>query len=523
MPYSYQTKRYMIPAVQYGDIVDGQEERRAANIIDNQLYGAIRTHCYGHGIVDDGTYTGVFATNNSTVYIRENKPHPSLEGFINQAFFYSDEEQTVTGLLDNTTYYLYVEAINPTEETTTWSTLQHGNFNIVAYTSEQSQETRLLIATATTTAVDITIDSVPANKIRTPRLIDHETINVDPHTSILYQTTLIANQAYVSGITVFDNLYISGLTIDGSIDVDSLIVRSSIINNGTFVQSGLAIFNGNANVTSGIFTQTANVEVDLIVHGGMDIAGTSLYMGNMEIESGVLVNNRNIESDYATFSAHIINYNNPHRVHASGIGALMQMGDTLKGPLTVDSGVTIDGVDISTLHPLFNGSELTDSWHSHTYTSGARSDLYSPEYANCVNSGLGGTATLSNIYDGSTNTFYKLFGDFTDNRVAVVCRNMVPRNFLEWSYPFLSVSHYEEDVDGTGGNLMVTLKDSANAEVTLEEKTRFSSGLRTDNFYISGTGAGTWTNEDAFTLLFTMKTDSGISSYLGDYKLLYKG
>jgi hypothetical protein len=520
MTYGYQTKRYLIPAVKSGDVIDGAEERRAANIIDNQLYGAIRVHCYGHGIIDDGTYTGTFATNNSTVSIRENKPHPTLEGFINQVYFFSNGLVEVTGLLDNTTYYLYVEPISPVDETENYSTYQYGNFTVSAYSTEREQDTRLLIAIVTTTGSAISIDSVPPDKIRTPRLIDHIAINVDPHTSVLYQTELITNQVTLSGIGIFGSMTASGLTAD-TVACKNLTVYNNIINHGLLVQSGLMVINGIGDFSSGLVAQTIDVTGAINVHGGLNVEDSAIIMGSLDLDSGVLVNDRNIESDYDAFTAHIANYNNPHQTHASGIGALMSSGDTLHGPLIVSSGVTIAGIDLSTMSPLFNGSELTNIWHSHQYSSGLRTTTEYPTYSNTVVSGVYSSYIVTEY--SNNDILYKLTGDASDSRASVVCRNIIPTNFLQWVSPFLFVRHVEETADITDGSLTAYIKDTENNDIVLENATRYTSGLAVSSFSISGIDSGTWNIGDAYTVILELKTDSGLTTSVSDYTLKYIG
>ena len=520
MTYGYQTKRYLIPAVKSGDVIDGAEERRAANIIDNQLYGAIRVHCYGHGIIDDGIYEGTFSTNNSTVTIRENKPHPTLEGFVNQIYFYSVSAIEVTGLLDNTTYYLYVEPISAVDETETLSTYQYGNFNVIAYSTEREQDSRLLIAVVTTTGAAISIDSVPSEKIRIPRLIDHIAINVDPHTSILYQTELIAGQATLSGIGAFGSITASGVTAD-LINVKTLIVTNEIVNHGLLVQSGLQVVNGIGEFSSGLIASTLDVSGNMNITGGLNVDGESVIMGSLDLSSGVFVNGRNIDADYNAFTGHLTNYSNPHHDHASGIGALMKAGDTLYGPLTVSSGVTIDGIDLSTMHPLFNGSELTDVWHSHQYASGLRTLTEYPSFSNSVTSGLY-ASSVEIIYDG-TNILYGLTGDAADSRASIVVRNIIPTGFVQWASPFLYVKHVEETADITDGSITAHLFDTGNSEIILTDAQKYSSGLIASSFAISGIDSGTWTIGDAYTLIFDLKTDSGLTTSLGEYSVKYIG
>ena len=521
--YSNTTAKYLIPSPKFGEALDGLEEKRAANIIDNQLYGCIKAHDGGHGIISDGTYVGTFVDGASTVTIYENKPDATVEGFINQLYFHSDEQIEVTGLINDTVYYLYAEAVSDLDETEDLSTYAYGHFAVTNYTTEQEQTTKLLLAIVTTTGSAISIETEPTGKLRIPLLSQHIANNLNPHTDHLYQYYLTTDTVWASGIVAFDNIYCENIVVRNIADVDYLDVRSGIVNYGYYEQYGVANFYGTANFASGLFASDLTVSDTLTVTGTSQFDGTVNFGDSVTLDSGVTINGRDIGVDYTNYNDHVTNITgNPHNVHASGIGALMKDGDTLIGNLECNSGIAIDTVDVSLLKPLVDGSTVSDSYHTHALESTARAFTESPRYRNTIASGLGDTATLTNIFENDDNV-YNLTGDTDENRVSLLYRQTVPNAFIEWQEPFLSVNHKEDGGDIDESSIEVIIKDTGGTEVGIVTKEAYSnSWTQTDfNLTASGISSGIWTIGEAFSLDIQMKTSSGISTQIGTFMLNY--
>jgi len=112
--YANITERFQLPTPGLGDILNPDDESRFAKIIDNQLFGAIRVHSGGDGILRNGELA---LLNNSdgthAVIMFENKAagKPVLEAFINQIYVFTESSLQWSGLADDTTYFLFIQLI----------------------------------------------------------------------------------------------------------------------------------------------------------------------------------------------------------------------------------------------------------------------------------------------------------------------------------------------------------------------------------------------------------------------------
>ncbi len=211
MGYGYKSPVYNIPAVTFGALIDDAEEQRAAQTIDTQIQGAITAHSGGSGVIEEGIATGTYASNNSSVTLVESKPLAALKAFINRIYTVTASPLSWTGLTDNATHYLYVRLV----ETSSASSRQFGNMVTSSNTTGVTPGDGLLVFTATTTAVDITIDTNPTGKITLFTVASHIADNTDPHGSTLYQTTLVS----------------SGIEVRGTVTAEDLIVNNNFTTN----------------------------------------------------------------------------------------------------------------------------------------------------------------------------------------------------------------------------------------------------------------------------------------------------
>lgn len=113
----------------------------------------------------------------------------------------------------------------------------------------------------------------------------------------------------------------------------------------------------------------------------------------------------------------------------------IQSGGILKNNLIVNSGITIDGIDVSTLKFLEDGSEAdktaTDLGHTHSLGTATNYIFISPEFAGVNVSGVQ-PGTLNTLYDGRNN-FYRWSPTDTTGQVRVFTRQVVPGDFVTFS------------------------------------------------------------------------------------------
>ncbi len=499
MTYGGNTPKYYIPYPVLGDVIDPGEESKQAKIIDNQIYGAIRAHSRGHGVIREGTYSSVASGAGFNVYLSEVKTQnmPSLEAFINQVYIYTCSP-VIWGDLTAGTYYLFGRLV----ETTDLSSLQDGDVSAYSSASATVPEDGLLLASVVISGSSVTIDSSPTDKVRIPSVIDHINDSTDPHGTPLRQTELITSGMSVLG----DMLVVNDLQVNNDIRVTGSIIADD----ATF---------DDLTVTGTLTAQTATIGT-LTVTSGATFNAQSTLNKPLIVSSGVSIDGRDVSADGLVLDAHIANVANPHAVTAAQVSALPLSGGYMTGPITMASGISIDGVDPSVLQPLYDGSNA-DALHTHTTTSGASYTAYtgaSPEFGDAVVSGNSSGTFSSTVNEGYNAYLWESSGDTPLNR-KVVLRTIVPYDHQSWS----TFSIWNK-VSSVSAHIDVTMKDTAGADVTLVSGTDIKNTSWTETVMtVSGVDSYTWTNGSFYTVMFDIVGAAGVNAYLGDFKSTYTG
>ena len=155
MSYSYRTSVFQIPAFGQGDIESASENKGAADIIDRHLDIALRSvngatnTPDANGILTEGTYTGNFVSGASTVTLS------SLDALINSVYIKNSTNVSWTGLLNNTTYYLFATLVEAALE----SSRRTGIWTPTIDTTITPPANSILLAKAVTTGSAITVTS----------------------------------------------------------------------------------------------------------------------------------------------------------------------------------------------------------------------------------------------------------------------------------------------------------------------------------------------------------------------------
>ena len=170
----YLSQRYKLPVPVSGAAFEDSEEQKIADILDRVLQRIVQLQTplgSGCGVVKEGTFVGEFVSGASRVYVSPTSLNPALFAFVNYMPIYATETVEWTGLLDDTTYYLYIRVVEDDYN----STGQYGDFETVASTSLiTTDSTYTLIGKAVTTGLAITVTQQPAEKAYIRYLSDYD-------------------------------------------------------------------------------------------------------------------------------------------------------------------------------------------------------------------------------------------------------------------------------------------------------------------------------------------------------------
>jgi hypothetical protein len=208
--------------------------------------------------------------------------------------------------------------------------------------------------------------------------------------------------------------------------------------------------------------------------------------------------------------------NNPHQTTIAQLSGLNKYGDTLLGNLAVQSGVTIDGIDVSTLSPLVNGGDAT-LLHTHTGiypTSGLRTLSLGVEYAGAVLSGV--NIGLVTRYNASPfMNVYEIVGLQSGVAGTIVLRQPIPSEILQVPPDFMTVYGAAE----SGNQIEVLAFDTDNTQMVLSNNVLTSPTIVKQT--VSFSGVPVFAKDKLATIQFRAACDSGTKCYLGDYGFRY--
>lgn len=188
MAYNKKTSYFGIPYVSKGESVNGDEEEKATNIIENQLLAGmkgVKCSVFEEGyfkIIDnnDGTFL-VSLSKHSTIF--------ALCGIVGGAYVESEEPIIWDGLEGGCKYFLYIQY------TDTLFTDEH-SFRLCFSTTPKSDNNGLflLMASVDLTGTNRIVNSNPDGKIYSNDIATHVVESENPHGEILNQNVLIVNE-----------------------------------------------------------------------------------------------------------------------------------------------------------------------------------------------------------------------------------------------------------------------------------------------------------------------------------------
>lgn len=476
MTYGFQTPKYLLPAPVVGNTLSDTDETRLALTIENNLFGGMIAHSGGHGIINVGNVVTSFESGVGIVTVLENKPIPAIEGFLNQIYFGTNNSFSWVVPASSTNYLIVQEIEEPP-----FSTRVNGSFLVTSNNTGVIPDNGLLVFVANTNTSGVVLDTDPDGRINLLTVAQHMAINVDPHTPLLRQTNLIT----------------SGLDIRGDLQTENLFVTHDLVVSGTTTLSTAII--------SGVVVQnTLDVFGQAIFHDGVSFTGNLTFgdasFGHVNVNSGLVV------SGTTTF-----------------VGAIdIQTGGTLGGNIQVSSGVTIDGVDLSTLNFLINGSNAdanlpTQQGHYHLLSGTTPKFLgFAPEYAGTVISGIGVGTLLSET--GTLNNLYHWRPEALGNQpVALVVRVGIPSDFHSFSTSGVSIFNQIDSLI-SGNSINLSMKDTNNNNVSLTPSVLQNTTLTETQ--VTGFN-GVFNRGQYFTFSVEMNLDSGIDARIGELTFKY--
>ena len=475
------TPFYKLQSPALGETVSPSMELLDSLTMENQIFGAIRVHSGGDGIIRGCAASTMFlfnpGTGTYTISSIENKATgiPAIEAFINQVYVYQDNALSWTGLANNTTYYLYIELVeNPS---TGQSSLVNKQVTTGANTTGIIPSDALLVAIAVINEPGNSfISANPPGRITIPVLGDHIVNNQNPHTPYLYQSNLA-----VSGLSVLSTLQYRQLLVDNLIISGNALISGTVTVLGPLILSGGLIINGN------VIYQNLQIQ-NLLVPG-------TLTLGNLIVSSGLDV--------YST--------------------------STFRQNIVLTSGVTIDGLDPSVAIPLIDGSNA-DILHTHILGSlplGSKPLYFSPNYPSTVVSGLNGP-TISGSFlavRAFNNNYYQFLSNQTGQFLSGVSVTPVTRMILPPDFQSIDRIEINTGVGAngllSGNNVTLYVFDKDFNPVTINESNGVAANAQISKSTFTLSGVAGLQPYFPMTVMNRMCGYSGLATFLGDMLVWY--
>ncbi len=538
MAYGFRTPRYFIPVIQLGDIIDPAEERIAALTLENQLIGLIAAHSGGDGVFSTGTMSGTFISGASRVTVAPDVNGTSLLAFIRQIFVRSIDTLVFDNIPDNTTDGLLTVRLI---ETATESSRIKGNIRLELITTGVIPDDGIVIARVTTTGAAITVDTDPIERININTVAQHAGQTNNPHTNPLRQ-----DEIHTSGLKVFGDMLVSGdIIINQTLRVLQELLftqgvqvfgearfEDSIMSSGLVTHLGSALFSGLAR----FFGQT--IYNNMVVLSGLENKGDILMFGDINMASGRLVDGADVSVDHEKLIDHINDTNNPHGLTIEQLSGLSIFGGTLLGDLDVASGVTIDGMDLSELLFLINGSNADPIGafklgHTHNMSGLPLNRIVSmPEYEGAIFSGIGrgimaairDNAFRSNIYRWTGVAGSGLPAVTSPQIYAIIQDLGIPGDFKLPSGLTVTMRS-ETTIDSVSESQIDSIEvfDTAGAAVAIVDNTSLRSVSYSDKAIgFVDPSVNTWEQGNFMTIQYNLKSVSGVPLSLGRSDLVYE-
>ncbi len=482
--YSQKTDIYNIPYISDDIIsargeeaVSAKEYKNKDNILENQLIGISRTHS---PYASDGfiAFNGVFfdksnhGANNLIVSVS------GIEAYCNNVYIGGKTtEYAWSGLSHNQANYL-------------WLSVEEQDTNIIDYLSSRRFRE---FSTRSTTTPDkpvgpegsvlaatylsgVGINTISWYKAPFTLPIDHVSVNQNPHGTKLFQDYMMTSGIDVLNASIWNSAVGSGLTLNSGTRFYNVTYLNDLVQQGTFICSGIL-----GNVLSG------------------NLSGT-LFSQNLF----------NMEADPANVGYLIV---------ASGLNV---SGSLFRQSMNVNSGISVDTVDLTTLLPLSTGLCLSGSSVSgvpiHKHFFGGTPTYYNviePKYP-------GGILTPINSIGNRADRNFDYNTDFGDFRPTLRCKgisdaNIYLRQYMPYGYNNLESIEITNKIDAGSTPITVDIRDCVGNLVSPRQgNVLTSSGTMVTT--VSGFSQAGFSQLMPFDLEITAPATSGKSCYFGTIK-----
>jgi hypothetical protein len=420
-------------------------EQRAANIIDNNLRGAVEVHG-GEGRFSLGTFT--FDTDDNQILLDE------LRAFIGTTFVENLFEEFV--VWDNIDFsssspYLFIGTVETADTGTSnfKSSLEFGDLVTRSSSSSTPNQNEILIGKVAS-GVPLSVNTSIVG-VKTLTDIEDHIFADNPHGNMWFQDTATASGVSVSdtldSLITFDTVsglyntvpaapglfefetdmfFNSGVTVSGDFFAPNSIVsfrnvtHHNLVNiDGLIVESGLEVFNPSTahddwflrDSTSGIgFVPISGLEWDTKTSDGLPLERYDPSFYGLELDKHLLAVN-------------------PHCLCASGInspGILSIYGDTLVSGLDVESGVAIDGIDLSEMNKFIDGSVIDTTDHSHFLLRPIEYSYFIPAYPGAIVSGVQPGVFQELFDEGEDKSYYTWSSLIEESSVKIILKGKTP-------------------------------------------------------------------------------------------------
>lgn len=519
-------------------------EKRWGDIVDRQLQGAINVHDPDGGIFEEGAFEFDEDTNLITLN--------DFRAFINGVYVENLSDEPVVWIIEeadlNRDQYLILGLIEEADggRDDFESSRIFGEFTGRTSDAPDPGTDEIVIAMRTNSGVLTT--SVPNRQSFTS--LENHVIDDSPHGGLWIQ-----DEAIVSGIDIRDRFTVvkdgdATVTLSGVFVPPISTIPGQVLMNDDLILSG---FGGSI---TGVKLLNDDVQVfekllevrdefgspEMIVESGMSIfsqtrihdhwifsddrseegVGYRLVRGDESFGTKTSDGEGFVLFDPSVYGkeldTHVGDFNNPHRLIASGItpyslNVLSIFGDTAKGHIDTLSGIALDGIDFSTLNPLIDGSNA-DALHRHLLLENIEYQFFAPEYPHSIVSGvqLGFLETTYKEDQDRTQLSWFALQQLAEAQVVITPPVPEGHQFIEDVIFFSRVS------SGIGIQSAVSFRvyDTEGDEIMGVHHLRRQASLRGGTLISGVPGAGVWTEGEKYRMEIDLISELGIGAHASD-------
>lgn len=201
MAYKKKTTHYGIPYITDGEAMDGSEEQKITQMIDNLLFAG--NMGLAKALFDDGNYYMIKSGERTYSLVISCGASYSAIGVLNYRLFCTNKDIVFTDISPGSIYYIYLGYTLDLD-------MNEDKFVKIASRNKFSKEdtTKLLMATVDFTGAEPIINENPDGKVYSDQIISHAANSTNPHGDQLFQRELkITEKLLLKDTEVFRTIY----------------------------------------------------------------------------------------------------------------------------------------------------------------------------------------------------------------------------------------------------------------------------------------------------------------------------